>query len=99
MCARVRAHIGVRVLRALNAFVEATIEEHGKGDKLVVFKKKPKKRQQRWRGHRSLLSTVRINAIHLPPELEAQVAAAEAEAQSVQAAASGAGLGSEPPRE
>lgn len=45
------------------ARVLATIERQAKGDKIVVFKFRPKKRYRRKRGHRQLLTRLRIKEI------------------------------------
>jgi large subunit ribosomal protein L21 len=42
------------------AKVSATVESHGKDDKIVVFKYKPKKDYRRTQGHRQQYSTIRI---------------------------------------
>ncbi len=43
-----------------NAFVEAKILEHGKGQKIRVFKMKPRKRYRRTIGHRQDFSVIEI---------------------------------------
>ncbi len=43
--------------------VEYTIKEHGKGEKIRVFKKKPKKRYERTQGHRQQYSEIEITAV------------------------------------
>ncbi len=43
-----------------NAFVEAKIIEHGKGDKIRVFKMKPRKRYRRTIGHRQDYTAIEI---------------------------------------
>jgi len=45
------------------AAVEATVVAHRSGDKVIVFKYRPKKRERRKVGHRRLLSEIRIGAI------------------------------------
>ena len=45
------------------ATVRATITEQGKGDKVIVFRYKSKKRYRRIMGHRSLLTTLKIEEI------------------------------------
>jgi large subunit ribosomal protein L21 len=47
------------------ALVEATVEEIGKGDKVLVFKCKKKKQYRRTRGHRQEYSAVRIDKINV----------------------------------
>ena len=45
------------------AKVAATVESHGKGDKIVVFKYKPKKDYRRKQGHRQPYSIIKIGDI------------------------------------
>lgn len=45
------------------AEVEATLLDNLKDDKVIVFKKKPKKGYRVKRGHRQMLSQIRINSI------------------------------------
>lgn len=56
-----------------DARVEATVEEQATSEKVIVFKKKRRKGYQRWKGHRSPLTVLRINQIVLPPELDASL--------------------------
>lgn len=49
-----KVEVGSPVLK--NAHVEATIKKQFKGDKVIAFKYKPKKRYRRKIGHRSLLT-------------------------------------------
>ncbi|MEZ4497860.1 MAG: 50S ribosomal protein L21 [Thermomicrobiales bacterium] len=46
------------------ASVTASLDGQGKGDKIVVFKYKPKKRYRRRIGHRQLQSELTITAIN-----------------------------------
>lgn len=46
-----------------SAKVEAKIESHLKGDKVIVFKKKRRKGYQKSNGHRQHLTQLRINSI------------------------------------
>nr|BBH93830.1 hypothetical protein KTA_20290 [Thermogemmatispora argillosa] len=48
-----------------NAAVLATVKQHARGDKIVVFKYKPKKRYRRRRGHRQEISILTIDDILL----------------------------------
>ena len=48
------------------AAIEATVLAHRAGDKVIVFKYKPKKRERRKHGHRQLLSELKIAAIYPP---------------------------------
>ena len=45
------------------AYVEAKIVKHKRGEKIVVFKMKAKKRYQKTQGHRQSLTTVEITDI------------------------------------
>jgi len=45
------------------AKVSATVESHGKGDKIIVFKYKPKKDYRRKQGHRQQFSLIKIGDI------------------------------------
>jgi len=46
-----------------NAKVEATVLEHDRSNKIIVFKKKRKKQYRRTRGHRQDYTAVRIESI------------------------------------
>jgi large subunit ribosomal protein L21 len=46
-----------------NAKVEATVLEHDRSNKVIVFKKKRKKQYRRTRGHRQDYTAVRIDSI------------------------------------
>lgn len=45
------------------AKVSATVLEHGRGTKIVVFKKKRRKHYKRKQGHRQGFTTIRIDSI------------------------------------
>ena len=45
------------------AKVSAVVESHGKDDKIIVFKYKPKKDYRRKRGHRQQYSVIKIGEI------------------------------------
>jgi large subunit ribosomal protein L21 len=45
------------------AKVTAVVENHGKGDKIIVFKYMPKKDYRRKQGHRQQYSLIRIQDI------------------------------------
>ena len=51
--------------RVGSAKVTATIAEHGRGDKILVFKFKRKKQYKRTIGHRQNLTTVTVNDIQV----------------------------------
>jgi len=55
------ATIGVPVVEG--ARVAATVVAHRRGEKLRVFKYKPKKRYRRTRGHRAELTELRVDAL------------------------------------
>jgi large subunit ribosomal protein L21 len=57
--------------------VEAVVAEHLKGEKIRVFKYRPKKRYRRRAGHRSLLTRVEIKGISGPGSGRPSAAAAE----------------------
>jgi large subunit ribosomal protein L21 len=46
--------------------IEAVVAEHLKGEKIRVFKYRPKKRYRKTQGHRSLLSRLEIREVHGP---------------------------------
>lgn len=48
------------------AKVKGKVLAHAKGDKLVVFKYKPKQRYRKRQGHRQLLTSVSIEKVGLP---------------------------------
>jgi large subunit ribosomal protein L21 len=58
------------------ARVHATVEEQGKGEKVIIFKKRRRKGYRRWNGHRAKLTLLRIGAIELPDALETQLSSA-----------------------
>ena len=45
------------------ARVAATVVDHGRGEKLIVFKKKRRKQYKRTRGHRQNYTTLKIDSI------------------------------------
>ena len=45
------------------ARVTGTVVEHGRGDKIIVFKKKRRKQYKRTKGHRQNYTTVKIDSI------------------------------------
>jgi large subunit ribosomal protein L21 len=45
------------------ASVRGTVVDHGRGDKIIVFKKKRRKQYQRTQGHRQNYTTVKIDSI------------------------------------
>jgi large subunit ribosomal protein L21 len=48
---------------AESAKISATVVEHGRDQKIVVFKKKRRKQYKRTRGHRQGYTTLRIDSI------------------------------------
>ena len=57
-----KIEIGTPKVKA--AKVEAKILKHGKGDKLIIFKYKAKKRYKRKIGHRQPYTEIEITGIH-----------------------------------
>src|SRR5205807_10053096 len=57
--------------------VYAGVAEHVKGEKIRVFKYRPKKRYRKRAGHRSLLSRIEIREIHGPAAAKAAAGSAE----------------------
>ncbi|HST51808.1 MAG TPA: 50S ribosomal protein L21 [Pyrinomonadaceae bacterium] len=45
------------------ATVKGTVVDHGRGDKIIVFKKKRRKQYKRTQGHRQNYTTVKIDSI------------------------------------
>ena len=45
------------------ARIGGTVVEHGRGDKMIVFKKKRRKQYKRTRGHRQNYTAVKIDSI------------------------------------
>ncbi|HEV2763910.1 MAG TPA: 50S ribosomal protein L21 [Pyrinomonadaceae bacterium] len=45
------------------ATVRATVVDHGRGEKIIVFKKKRRKQYKRTKGHRQGYTTVKIDSI------------------------------------
>jgi large subunit ribosomal protein L21 len=45
------------------AGVKGTVVDHGRGDKIIVFKKKRRKQYKRTQGHRQNYTTVKIDSI------------------------------------
>jgi large subunit ribosomal protein L21 len=58
-----------------DAMVNATCLDHGKGDKIVVFKYKNKTRYRKKTGHRQLFTTLQINNIVKPGGVVAEAKA------------------------
>lgn len=74
---------------AAKAKVKATILDHFKGDKVLVFKYKPKKNYHRTHGHRQHLTKVRVDSISLPKKGGRKKAAESKESAPKAAAAEG----------
>jgi large subunit ribosomal protein L21 len=70
------------------AAVEAEILEQGKGDKVIVFKKKRRQNYRRKNGHRQELTTLRVTSISVDGKKSVyeKKAAAKAEAVSEEVA-------------
>jgi large subunit ribosomal protein L21 len=56
-------NVQVGVPLVANAMVEATVVEHDRAKKIIVFKKKRKKQYRRTQGHRQDYTAVRIDKI------------------------------------
>ena len=56
-----KVEIGAPMVK--DARVEAKVLSHGKGDKIIVFKYKPKKRESRKIGHRQPYTEIEITGI------------------------------------
>ncbi|MBA3239857.1 MAG: 50S ribosomal protein L21 [Acidobacteria bacterium] len=56
---------GVKVGSPLveGARITGTVVDHGRGDKIIVFKKKRRKQYKRTQGHRQNYTTVKIDSI------------------------------------
>ena len=64
ICNEEKVLVGQPFIRG--AKVRATILEHGRGEKLIVFKYKPKVRYRRKKGYRPCYSRVLVEEIVLP---------------------------------
>jgi large subunit ribosomal protein L21 len=53
--------IGAPAIEGAN--VKGTVVDHGRGDKIIVFKKKRRKQYKRTQGHRQNYTTVKIDSI------------------------------------
>ncbi|KAL5475734.1 hypothetical protein EMCRGX_G025584 [Ephydatia muelleri] len=62
--------VGTPLLSQEHVKVLATIVEHNKTAKVMVFKKKRRKMYKRTRGHRQDITVLRINDIELSPTLQ-----------------------------
>jgi large subunit ribosomal protein L21 len=60
--------------------IEAVVAEHLKGEKIRVFKYRPKKRYRKTQGHRSLLSRLEIREINGPSAAKAAAGSAQGSA-------------------
>jgi large subunit ribosomal protein L21 len=61
--------------------IEAVVAEHVKGEKIRVFKYRPKKRYRKTQGHRSLLSRIEIREIKGPSARKAEAKKTETDEQ------------------
>ena len=61
--------IGTPILNKELVCVKATVVEHSRAAKVIVFKKKRRKNYKRKKGHRQDITTLRINSIELKPTL------------------------------
>ena len=62
--------------------IDAVVAEHVKGEKIRVFKYRPKKRYRKRAGHRSALSRIEIKDIKAPAASTKKPAAAKQEEES-----------------
>ena len=62
------------------ASVEATVLQHLKGDKVIVFKKKRRKGYKKKNGHRQYLTQIQISGITLPGATKKKAAAKKSDA-------------------
>jgi large subunit ribosomal protein L21 len=53
--------VGAPLVEGVN--VTATVVDHGRGDKIIVFKKKRRKQYKRTQGHRQDYTTLKIDSI------------------------------------
>ena len=70
-----------------NTSITASVIGHAQADKITVFKKKRRKGYQRKRGHRQLLTLVRIDRINVPPVSEKASAKVKRRKKETEAAA------------
>lgn len=61
--------LGTPILNPSIVRVTATVVEHGRAAKIVIFKKKRRKNYKRKKGYRQDNTTLRINGIELKPAL------------------------------
>jgi large subunit ribosomal protein L21 len=81
------------------AMVTAEVVEQGRGPKLIAFKKRRRQNSRRKRGHRQLLTTVRISEILLDGAKPSKKAAAKPAAEKKTEAAKPAAKKAEPKAE
>ncbi len=56
-------HVGIPLVEG--AAIQAEVVQHGKGEKIIVFKHKRRKNYRRKQGHRQKFTEIRINEITL----------------------------------
>ncbi len=56
-----KVHVGTPYVK--NKVVQAEVVEHGRGAKIIVFKKKRRKGYRRTRGHRQHYTDIRVTAL------------------------------------
>lgn len=78
-------HLGTPTVKG--ALVKARVVEHVKGDKILVFKKKRRKRYQVKRGHRQQYTRIRIEELSLNGARETEEAQETGEEETEEAAA------------
>jgi large subunit ribosomal protein L21 len=72
-----KTHIGAPLVNGIG--VKATILEHGRDDKVIIFKKKRRKGYQKKNGHRQGFSLIKIDSIGKIKKAPAKKAVAEKE--------------------
>lgn len=77
------------------AIVTAEVVEQGRGEKVIAFKKRRRQNSRRKRGHRQLLTTVRISEILTGGKKPSKKAAAKPKAEASEAPAEAAPAGNE----
>jgi large subunit ribosomal protein L21 len=65
-----KAEVGAPFVKG--ASVKGKVQDHLKGNKITVFKYKPKQRYRRKQGHRQLLTHISIESIGLPKDQKAE---------------------------
>jgi len=75
-------HVGTPTVAG--AMVRATIVEHGRGPKVIAFKKKRRKNQRRKVGHRQEFTALQIDEIVVPKRRKSKAKAESADTESAE---------------